>query len=108
LNDLNGFSDFNDSIYPPFHHSSIPAFRFHSSIIPSFHPVRRSPVADPGALNRAVKRNIQRFPDDFMFQLTGEEAERLRCQTGISKRGRGGRRYLPYVFTEQGVAMFTR
>ena len=59
---------------------------------------------ETGALNRAVKRNIQRFPEDFMFQLTREEAERLRCQTGISKLGRGGRRYLPYVFTEQGVA----
>jgi len=64
-------------------------------------------AVETGALNRAVKRNIQRFPEDFMFQITDEEAERLRCQTGISKRGRGGRRYLPYVFTEQGVAMFT-
>jgi ORF6N domain len=62
---------------------------------------------ETGALNRAVKRNIQRFPEDFMFQLTGEETERLRCQTGISKRGRGGRRYLPYVFTEQGVSMLS-
>jgi len=62
---------------------------------------------ETGALNRAVKRNIQRFPEDFMFQITDEEAERLRCQTGISKRGRGGRRYLPYVFTEQGVAMLS-
>ena len=62
---------------------------------------------ETGALNRAVKRNIQRFPQDFMFQLTGEEAERLRCQIGISKGGRGGRRYLPYVFTEQGVAMLS-
>jgi hypothetical protein len=62
---------------------------------------------ETGALNRAVKRNIQRFPEDFMFQITIEEAERLRCQTGISKRGRGGRRYLPYVFTEQGVAMLS-
>jgi hypothetical protein len=59
---------------------------------------------ETGALNRSVKRNIQRFPEDFMFQLTREEAERLRCQTGISKHGRGGRRYLPYVFTERGVA----
>ena len=62
---------------------------------------------ETGALNRAVKRNIQRFPEDFMFQITDEEAERLRCQTGISKRGRGGRCYLPYVFTEQGVAMLS-
>ena len=50
---------------------------------------------ETGALNRAVKRNIQRFPEDFMFQITDEEAERLRCQTGISKRGRGGPLYLP-------------
>ena len=62
---------------------------------------------ETGALNRAVKRNIKRFPEDFMFQITDEEAERLRCQFGISKHGRGGRRYLPYVFTEQGVAMLS-
>ena len=62
---------------------------------------------ETGALNRAVKRNADRFPEDFMFQITGEEAELLRCQTGISKPGRGGRRYLPYAFTEQGVAMLS-
>jgi len=62
---------------------------------------------ETGALNRAVKRNTKRFPEDFMFQVTGEEAEVLRCQAGISKPGRGGRRYLPYVFTEQGVAMLS-
>ncbi len=61
---------------------------------------------DTGALNRAVKRNIDRFPEDFMFQLTKAEYEDLRCQIGISKNvetidGRGGRRYMPYVFTEQ-------
>ena len=59
------------------------------------------------ALNRAVKRNLKRFPVDFMFQLTAEEAATLRCQTGTSKPGRGGRRYLPNVFTEQGVAMLS-
>ncbi len=53
--------------------------------------------------NRQVKRNLERFPEDFMFQLT--EAEVLRCQIGTSKRG--GRRYLPYAFTEQGVAMLS-
>jgi len=53
---------------------------------------------------RNVKRNIERFPTHFMFQLTSEEYERLRSQLGISKLGRGGRRYLPYAFTEQGVA----
>jgi len=59
-----------------------------------------------GALNRAVRRNLERFPEDFCFQLTDKEIEALRFQSGISKKaGRGGRRYLPYVFTEQGVAM---
>jgi hypothetical protein len=58
-------------------------------------------------LNRAVKRNLQRFPSDFMFQLTADEGDILRCQIGTSNEGRGGRRYLPYVFTEQGVAMLS-
>ena len=59
-------------------------------------------------LNKAVKRNADRFPEDFMFQLTAEEAGALRFQVGMSKgKGRGGRRYLPYVFTEQGVAMLS-
>jgi len=62
---------------------------------------------ETGALNRAVKRNLQRFPQDFMFQLTTDESDFLRCQIGISKRGRGGRRFLPYVFTERGVAMLS-
>jgi phage regulator Rha-like protein len=56
-------------------------------------------------LNKAVGRNRTRFPEDFMFQLTAEEAESLRFQFGTSKEGRGGRRYLPYAFTEHGVAM---
>jgi hypothetical protein len=64
-------------------------------------------MLETGALNRAVKRNVQRFPQDFMFQLTREESNSLRCQIGISKKGRGGRRYLPYVFTKQGVAMLS-
>src|SRR6185369_6514027 len=58
-------------------------------------------------LNKAVKRNLQRFPPDFMFQLTEDEAETLRFQIGTSNKRRGGRRYLPYVFTEQGVAMLS-
>ncbi len=59
-------------------------------------------------LNKAVKRNLDRFPQDFMFQLTKEEAKVLRFQIGMSKpSGRGGRRYLPYAFTEQGVAMLS-
>ena len=57
-------------------------------------------------INKAVKRNIERFPESFMFQLTNEEYDSLRFQTGTSKI-RGGRRYNPYVFTEQGVAMLS-
>ena len=57
-------------------------------------------------LNKAVKRNIERFPADFMFQLTKEEWENLIFQFGISrKQQHGGRRFMPYAFTEQGVAM---
>ena len=59
------------------------------------------------ALNRAVKRNLDRFPEDFMFQLTDAEARNLRYQIGTSSSGYGGRRYLPYAFTEQGVAMLS-
>ena len=72
------------------------------------------------ALNLAVKRNLKRFPRDFMFQLTKEEFESLRFQIETSKNsdslrlqietsktGRGGTRYLPYAFTEQGVAMLS-
>jgi hypothetical protein len=58
-------------------------------------------------LNRAVKRNLKRFASDFMFQLTADEADVLRYQIGTSKESRGGRRYPPYVFTEQGVAMLS-
>jgi hypothetical protein len=58
-------------------------------------------------LNEAVKRNRRRFPEDFMFQLGKEEAEALTSQFAMSKPGRGGRRTLPYVFTEQGVAMLS-
>ena len=63
-------------------------------------------------VNKAVKRNIDRFPEEFCFQLTENEFETLRFQIGTSKQNlkindelRGGRRYLPYVFTEQGIAM---
>src|SRR5262245_34629367 len=60
------------------------------------------------ALNRAVKRNVGRFPGDFMFQLTMEETRRLRYQIGTSSAGRGQhRKYRPYAFTEQGVAMLS-
>ena len=57
-------------------------------------------------LNRQVKRNIERFDSDFCFQLTDDEYGFLRCQNGTSKSS-GGRRYNPYVFTEQGVAMLS-
>lgn len=61
-----------------------------------------------GNLNKAVKRNIKRFPPDFMFQLTAEEWETLRFQNGIIKKGRGEHtKYLPYAFTEQGLAMLS-
>ena len=63
-------------------------------------------------INKAVKRNIERFPEDFCFQLTESELQILRFQFGTSNQSekinyetRGGRRYLPYVFTEQGIAM---
>ena len=79
---------------------------------------------ETGALNRAVKRNSSRFPGDFMFRLTSGEWDNLKCQIGISSatgaaanRGirsqvvtlnlHGGRRGLPYVFTEQGIAMLS-
>ncbi len=83
---------------------------------------------ETGALNRAVKRNIERFPADFMLQLTPQEWEDLKCQIGISSSpaevavakklgavraqlwttsAHGGRRAVPYAFTEQGVAMLS-
>jgi hypothetical protein len=110
------------------------------AIVPMVHWIRHEKVmldsdlamlygVETGALNRATKRNIERFPADFMFRLTDEEAVALRCQIGISKTSppddnssqpvtsstassqskdaRGGRRYLPYAFTEQGVAMLS-
>ena len=56
-------------------------------------------------LNEQVKRNNDRFPEDFMFQLTEQELESLRSQFATSNKQRGGRRYLPYVFTEHGAVM---
>jgi phage regulator Rha-like protein len=56
-------------------------------------------------LNEQVKRNRDRFPQDFMFQLNPEEADVLRSQIATSKEGRGGRRYLPFAFTEHGAIM---
>jgi len=97
---------------------STPASPVLRNLSPLIHTVREQRVlldsdlaslygVETKALNRAVKRNVERFPDDFMFQLTAEEAEALRCQSGTSKEGRGGRRYLPYVFTQEGVAMLS-
>ena len=67
---------------------------------------------ETGALNRAAKRNEDRFPEDFRFRLADDEHENLRCQIGISSDdlrefASGGRRYMPYVYTEQGVAMLS-
>lgn len=56
-------------------------------------------------LNEQVKRNLERFPKDFMFQLTNQEVISLRSQFAISKKGRGGQRYLPFAFTEHGALM---
>jgi hypothetical protein len=63
----------------------------------------------PGALMQAVRRNAERFPSDFIFQLDNQELTRLKSQIVISnvRPGRGGRRSLPYAFTEQGVAMLS-
>jgi len=70
--------------------------------LPALYGVRTS------ILKRAVSRNIDRFPDDFMFQLTGNESEILICHIGISSSKHGGRRRsLPFAFTEQGVAMLS-
>lgn len=60
-----------------------------------------------GNLNKAVKRNLDRFPEDFMFQLTEKEATSLVFQNGRPKTGRGGSRFKPYAFTQEGVAMLS-
>ena len=63
---------------------------------------------ETGNLNRAMKRNIKRFPEEFCFQLTKEEYDNLRFQIGISSENEyGGRRYMPYAYTEQGIAMLS-
>jgi hypothetical protein len=72
----------------------------------SYHSVRFG--VPTKRLNEQVMRNKKRFPSDFMFQLTAEEVERLRSQFATLKPGRGQhRKYLPYAFTEQGVAMLS-
>ena len=63
---------------------------------------------DVAQLKRQVRRNIERFPEDFMFELTAEEVSVLRCQNGILKTGRGQHsKYPPFAFTEEGVAMLS-
>ncbi|MBN1824361.1 MAG: ORF6N domain-containing protein [Endomicrobiales bacterium] len=60
-----------------------------------------------GNLNKAVKRKIKRFPEDFIFQINKTEHKSLVFQIGISKKGRGGTRFAPYAFTEHGIAMLS-
>jgi hypothetical protein len=62
---------------------------------------------ETGRLNEQVKRNVARFPPDFMFRLTNQEWQSLRSQFAISSNGRGGRRYTPFAFTEHGVLMLS-
>jgi flagellar capping protein FliD len=64
-------------------------------------------IVETSQLKRAVKRNIDRFPSDFMFELTKTELESWRCQFGTSKSDKKGLRYKPMAFTEQGVAMLS-
>jgi hypothetical protein len=78
--------------------------RGHSVILDS--DLARLYEVETKTLNRAVQRNKNRFPNDFMFKLTIKELENLRYQNGTSS-GYGGRRYLPHVFTEEGVAMLS-
>lgn len=93
--------------------SSVPAERIEGAIlllrgqkVILDHDLADLYAVESRALVQAVKRNIERFPVDFMFQLTVREWRALRSQIVISK-GRGGRRYPPYAFTEQGVAMLS-
>lgn len=58
-------------------------------------------------LKKAVRRNITRFPEDFMFEMTKEELDSLRSQFVTSKEGRGGTQHMPFCFTEQGVTMLS-
>ncbi|TYR38343.1 ORF6N domain-containing protein [Sphingobacterium phlebotomi] len=90
----------------------------HKEIAPLIHTIRDKQVildadlamlyqVETKALNRVLKRNENRFPENFCFQLTEQEAKSLRYQFGTSNVGRGGRRYLPFAFGEQGVAMMS-
>jgi hypothetical protein len=76
------------------------------SVIIDFHLANLYGVSTK-RLKEQVRRNYKRFPSDFMFELTTDEYEDLRSQFATSNLGRGGRRYLPYAFTEQGIAMLS-
>lgn len=89
----------------------LPAIQKRILVVRERHVMLDSDLADlygveTRALVQQVKRNIERFPDDFMFQLSKEEAAALRSQF-VTSTGRGGRRTEPYVFSEQGVAMLS-
>ena len=96
-----------DTAPPPAKHitQSILVFRGHKVLLDE--DLAALYGVQTGALVQAVKRNSGRFPADFMFQLTAAEWTVLRSRIVISRSGHGGRRYPPYVFTEQGVAMLT-
>ncbi|MGP0101274.1 MAG: ORF6N domain-containing protein [Solirubrobacteraceae bacterium] len=90
----------------------LPAIKQRILVVRERHVLLDEDLADlygvqTGRLVQQVKRNIDRFPSDFMFQLTTDEVTALRSRSATSKEGRGGRRYAPYVFTEQGVAMLS-
>src|SRR5688500_14639953 len=96
-------------------HSRIPS---PTAIAPMVHWIRHEKVildfdlaslygVETRALKQAVRRNLNRFPSDFMFQLEPQELAALRSQIVTSNERRGGHRYLPYAFTEQGVAMLS-
>nr|WP_237567417.1 ORF6N domain-containing protein [Muribaculum intestinale] len=87
--------------------TNIIIFASPSRVVPFSNAIRVPfQMLDTGNFNKAVKRNIERFPDDFMFQLNDEEYSNLKFQIGIAS-SYGGRRTNPYVFTEQGVAMLS-
>ena len=86
--------------------ASISSFK-NMGISPSLNSLSPETVNRSNLSLEGKERNSDRFPDDFMFQLTTEEFGLLKFQIGMSNQGRGGRRYLPYVFTVHGVAMLS-
>ncbi len=90
----------------------IPAIKQHILLVRDRHVMLDEDLArlygvETRSLVQQVARNRERFPPDFMFRLSKDEAAALRSQSVMSNAGRGGRRYAPYVFTEQGVAMLS-